>query len=220
LRHPDLLDRLRAAPDLLPAAVEEMPRYEPPVQFLPHRSTLGDIPLAGTTIPRGVVVTLAPAAGNRAPAGFSEPERFDPERRDNAHLGFRSGIHLCFGAPLARAEAQIAFAELGRRLGEPQLVVDPPPYRPSPTLRGPEHLLRAVEGLRTAGKPPVGRPATQSRRNARSPMRRPDDQARFGWLLQDGGAPALPDRNPAVATPRAAEPLTHCRSGLPQPGLA
>jgi cytochrome P450 len=152
MRYPDVLNRLRDKPDLLPAAVEEMLRYEPPVQLLPNRTTLDEIPLAGTTIPRGVVVTLALAAGNRDPGRFAEPDRFDPERSNNAHLGFGSGIHNCFGAPLARAEAQIAFAELLRRLVQPNLVVDPPPYRPSPVLRGPEHLSIAVEGIRPFGK--------------------------------------------------------------------
>ena len=153
LRHPAILERLRNAPELIPSAVEEMLRYEPPVHFLPWRTTLGEIALAGTTIPKGVLVTLALAAGNRDPARFPDPDRFDPERRDNQHLGFGSGIHSCFGAPLARIEAQIAFTELLRRLEQPRLVVDPPPYRPSPLLRGPEHLVIAVEGVRAAGEP-------------------------------------------------------------------
>jgi cytochrome P450 len=148
LRHPAILDRLRSAPDLIPATVEEVLRYEPPVQFLAPRTTQDEIPLAGTTIPKGVLVTLALAAGNRDPERFADPDRFDPERRENAHLGFGSGIHICFGAPLARLEAQMAFTELVRRLEQPRLVVDPPPYRPSATLRGPEHLLIAVEGVR------------------------------------------------------------------------
>jgi len=153
LRHPAILDRLRNKPELIPAAVEEMLRYEPPVQLLPNRTTLDEIPLAGTTIPKGVVLTLALAAGNRDPARFPDPDRFDPERRDNEHLGFGSGIHICFGAPLARMEAQIAFRELVRRLEQPRLVVDPPPYRPSPLLRGPEHLLIAVERVRESQEP-------------------------------------------------------------------
>ncbi len=151
LRHPAIQKRLRDDPELIPAAVEEMLRYEPPVQFLPNRTTLEDIPMAGTTIPKGVLVTLALAAGNRDPARFSDPDRFDPERRDNEHLGFGSGIHICFGAPLARMEAQTAFPELVRRLVQPQLVADPPSYRPSPVLRGPEHLLLETAGVR-AGK--------------------------------------------------------------------
>ena len=80
-------------------------------------------------------------AGNWDPARFPEPDRFDPERRDNQHLGFGSGIPSCFGAPLARIEAQVAFTALVQRLSQPRLVVDPPPYRPSPLLRGPEHLV-------------------------------------------------------------------------------
>jgi cytochrome P450 len=153
LRHPAILERLRNAPELIPAAVEEMLRYDGPVQFLPQRTTLDEIPLAGTAIPKGVLVTLALAAGNRDPARFADPDRFDPERHDNEHLGFGSGIHACFGAPLARIEAQIAFPELLQRLVNPRLVVDPPPYRPSPLLRGPEHLQIAVEGVRSSGKP-------------------------------------------------------------------
>jgi cytochrome P450 len=153
LRHPAILERLRNDPELIPGAVEELLRYEPPVQFLSNRTTLGEIPLAGTTIKKGVLLTLAFAAGNRDPARFPEPDRFDPERRDNQHLGFGSGIHSCFGAPLARIEAQIAFTALVQRLSQPRLVADPPPYRPSPLLRGPEHLVIAVEGIRARGEP-------------------------------------------------------------------
>jgi cytochrome P450 len=148
LRHPAVLERLRHEPDLIPATVEELLRYEPPVQLLSSRTTLDEIALAGTTIPKGVLLTLALAAGNRDQARFADPDRFDPERRDNEHLGFGSGIHSCFGAPLARTEAQIAFSELVRRLSQPRLVTDPPPYRPSPLLRGPEHLLIEVERVR------------------------------------------------------------------------
>lgn len=148
LRHPAILERLRNEPNLIPATVEELLRYEPPVQFLTNRTTLDKIVLAGTTIPKGVLITLALAAGNRDPAWFADPDRFDPERSDHQHLGFGSGIHSCFGAPLARMETQIALTELVRRLSQPRLVVDPPPYRPSPLLRGPEHLLIEVDGVR------------------------------------------------------------------------
>lgn len=147
LRHPAILERLRHEPDLIVGTVEELLRYEPPVQLLSNRTTLEEIQVAETTIPQGVLVTLAIAAGNRDPARFQDPDRFDPERRDNAHLGFGSGIHYCFGAPLARVEAQIALTEIVRRLSRPRLVVDPPPYRPSPTLRGPQQLLIEVDGV-------------------------------------------------------------------------
>jgi cytochrome P450 len=151
LRHPDVLQRLRRQPDLVVGAVEELLRYEPPVHLLPNRTTLEEIPVAGTTIPKGVLVTLALAAGNRDPARFPDPDRFDLERRDNEHLGFGSGIHYCFGAPLARTEAQIMLGEFVRRVGQPRLVVDPPPYRPSPMLRGPEELLVEVESVAPDG---------------------------------------------------------------------
>jgi cytochrome P450 len=150
LRHPAILERLRREPDLVAGTVEELLRYEPPVQMLSNRTTLEEIPVAGTTIPKGVLVTLALAAGNRDPVRFANPDRFDPERRDNAHLGFGSGIHYCFGAPLARVEGQIALLELARRLERPRLVVDPPPYRPSPALRGPIELFVEVDGVREA----------------------------------------------------------------------
>ncbi|GAA3690285.1 cytochrome P450 [Nonomuraea antimicrobica] len=141
LRHPDVLDRLRHEPDLITPLVEELLRYEPPVHLLTSRSTLADIDLAGTTIPKGSPVTLALAAADRDPGRFPDPDRFDPDRADNRHLGFGSGVHYCYGAPLARVEAQIALSALARRLVNPRLVTDPPPYRPSPTLRGPRHLL-------------------------------------------------------------------------------
>ncbi len=147
LRHPDILQRLKREPNLIMKTVEELLRYEPPVQYLPQRTTLQEISIAGTTIPKGVPLTLLLASGNRDPERFNDPDRFDPDRRDNQHLGFGSGIHICFGAPLARLEAQIALTELVRRLENPRLVADPPPYRTSPVLRGPRHLLVAVDGV-------------------------------------------------------------------------
>jgi cytochrome P450 len=140
LRHPDILQRLRRQPELATRVVEELLRYEPPVQFLPSRNALDDIEIAGTTIPRGAPIILALAAGSRDPDHVSNPDRFDPDREYLEHLGFGGGIHYCFGAPLARPEAQIALTELVRRLENPRLVTDPPPYRPNPVLRGPRHL--------------------------------------------------------------------------------
>ncbi|MBV6702928.1 cytochrome P450 [Kitasatospora aureofaciens] len=140
LRHPDQLDLLRREPALLPGAVEELLRYEPPVQLLPQRTPLTDLEVADTTIPKGVPVVLVLASGNRDPKRFRDPDRFDPTRPDNQHLGFGSGIHICYGAPLARIEAQIALGALIPRLGTATLVEDPPPYRHSPVLRGPRHL--------------------------------------------------------------------------------
>ncbi|MEV5009859.1 MULTISPECIES: cytochrome P450 [unclassified Streptomyces] len=139
LRHPDQLERLRREPGLLPGAVEELLRYEPPVHML-QRVPLTHIEVAGQTIPKGVPVVLVLASGNRDPRRFREPDRFDPAREDNQHLGFGSGIHICYGAPLARIEAQIALGALLPHLSTATLVEDPPPYRQSVVLRGPRHL--------------------------------------------------------------------------------
>jgi cytochrome P450 len=148
LRHPDILQRLRRESDLVIRLVEELLRYEPPVHTLPNRWALADIDIAGTTIPRGSHLILLLASGSRDPARFRDPERFDPDREDNQHLGFGSGIHHCFGAPLARLETQIALPELARRLENPRLVQDPPPYRQSAILRGPRHVLVEIDGVR------------------------------------------------------------------------
>jgi cytochrome P450 len=147
LRHPDVLQRVRGEPDLLIGTVEELLRYEPPVQLLAERTALADLAVAGSTIPKGSPVVLVLAAGNRDPARFADPERFDPDRKDNQHLGFGSGIHYCFGAPLARLQVQMALAALVRRLENPRLVVDPPPYRQNPIVRGPQHLPVQFDGV-------------------------------------------------------------------------
>ncbi|MFD3450735.1 cytochrome P450 [Streptomyces sp. NPDC058691] len=139
LRRPDQLDRLRREPGLLPQAVEELLRYEPPVHMR-ERIPLADIDVAGTTIPEGSSVILVLASGSRDPKQFHEPDRFDPGRPDNEHFGFGSGIHLCYGAPVARLEAQAALGALIPHLGTARLVQDPPPYRQNAMLRGPRHL--------------------------------------------------------------------------------
>ncbi|QYC41900.1 Cytochrome P450 107B1 [Nonomuraea coxensis DSM 45129] len=143
LRHPDQLDRLREDPGLLPGAVEELLRFEPPVQ-LRRRVPLADVEVAGSVVPKGEPLVLVIASGNRDPRRFRDPDRFDPARADNQHLGFGGGVHLCYGAPLARIEALAALGALIPRLGEVTLVEDPPPYRRNAMLRGPRHLpLRA-----------------------------------------------------------------------------
>ncbi|MEV5545932.1 cytochrome P450 [Streptomyces sp. NPDC052309] len=148
LRHPEVLRRLRADPRLAVPVVEELLRFEPPVQLLPQRTTLADVEVHGVTIPKGASLWLVLASGNRDPRRFGDPDRFDPDREDIQHLGFGSGIHSCFGAPLARLEAQLALSELARRLENPRLLEDPPPYRRNAVLRGPRHLHIACDGIR------------------------------------------------------------------------
>jgi cytochrome P450 len=147
LRHPDVLDRLRREPGMVTGLVEELLRYEPPVQMRTNRVTMADIDVGGVTIPAGSPLAVVLAAGNRDPNRFPDPDRFNPDRTDNEHLSFNSGIHYCFGAPLARAEAQVALPALARRLVNPRLVTDPPPYRPSPELRGPRHLQVEIDAI-------------------------------------------------------------------------
>jgi cytochrome P450 len=146
LRHPDILARLRRDPDMVIRTVEEVLRYEPPVHIR-TRTTLADINIAGVTIHKSATVVLLLASGNRDPARFSDPDRFDPDRTDNEHFGFGRGIHYCVGAPLARMETQIALNALARRLVNPHLVTDPPPYRELATLRGPRHLVVTFDHL-------------------------------------------------------------------------
>jgi cytochrome P450 len=148
LRHPEALKYLRREPALMPQAVEELLRYEPPVQLLPQRTALTDVEVAGVTVPKGAPLILVLASGSRDPKRFRDPDNFDPTRRDNQHFGFGSGVHICFGAPLARIEAQTALTELTRRLKNPRLVQDPPPYRRSPVLRGPRHLPLEIAGIK------------------------------------------------------------------------
>jgi cytochrome P450 len=147
LRNPTELERLRDHPERIPIVVEEVLRYEPPVQFV-TRFALADIAIDDATIPRGSGIRLMLAAGNRDPRRFRDPDHFDPDRPDNEHLGFGGGIHYCVGAPLARIEAQVALTALARRLVNPRLGADPPPYRPNAVLRGPRHLLVDFDQLR------------------------------------------------------------------------
>ncbi|MFF4571838.1 cytochrome P450 [Streptomyces sp. NPDC001410] len=148
LRHPDALERLRHRPELIVPAVEELLRFESSVQFWHTRSALEDIDIAGTTIPKGAPIFLAYGSANRDPERFTDPDVLDLERRDNQHLGFSQGIHFCFGAPLARLEVQLAVGEFVRRVRNPRLVEDPPPYRHNQIFRGPRHVLVDIDGIR------------------------------------------------------------------------
>lgn len=150
LRHPPEIERLKQDPIRAAAVVEELLRFEPPVQFLGSRRALADIEFDGITIPAGSQMVLVLAAANRDARRFECPQEFSPERPNNQHLGFGSGVHSCFGAPLARLEGQIGLRCLFERLQNPRLV-EPPPYRPSPLLRGPSKLRIAYDGVNQRG---------------------------------------------------------------------
>jgi cytochrome P450 len=137
--HPDQLARLRRAPDLLPGAIEEVLRFRSPVQAV-FRVTRREATLSGTTIPAGQLVLAFVGAANRDPARFADPDRFDIERRPNAHIAFGHGIHYCVGAPLARLEARVALTEL---LALPRLsLLDDEPWQPRRAfhVHGPSQL--------------------------------------------------------------------------------
>ena len=146
LRHREWLERLHQDAALAPRVVDELLRFEPPVHFR-TRKTLAKIDIAGTTIPKGAPLVLLFASGNRDRERFANPDRFDPDRGDNPHFGFGGGPHFCIGAPLARLETEASLVALAKRLVDPRLLEDPPPYRPGASLRGPQHLMLGIGGV-------------------------------------------------------------------------
>ena len=135
LRHPLELERLKADLALIPSAVEEMLRYEPPSQ---HTARLApyDLELGGKEIRKRQATIAVMAAGNRDPERFPEPNRFDITRKDNRHLSFGWAAHFCFGAALARIEGQVSFEEMVRRLPDWSLDEGPLVWRTNLGLRG------------------------------------------------------------------------------------
>ena len=139
IKHPQELVRLRAQPELLAGAVEEMLRFEGSVNMV-SRIPTEPYPLRDVVVPPGETIFFMTGAANRDPAVFVEPDRFDITRSPNPHLAFGAGIHYCVGAPLARLEAQVAFERLLRRFGDLQAVDATPRWRSLINLRGLEAL--------------------------------------------------------------------------------
>jgi cytochrome P450 len=139
LRHPDQLRLLKDDPALVPGAVEEFLRYDAPVQFT-YRVAAEDVELGGKAICKGQFVFLFVAAANRDPAHFPDPDRLDVTRAPHKHLAFGLGHHFCVGAPLARLEAQIAFATLLHRLPDLRLAAEPLEYGDNFNLHGLKRL--------------------------------------------------------------------------------
>jgi pimeloyl-[acyl-carrier protein] synthase len=135
LQHPDQLRALRDDPGLIQTGVEELLRFDGPVQRT-GRMTTAEVEIGDKRIPRDSVVVSVIGAANRDPKQFADPDRLDVSRKDNRHIAFGFGIHFCLGAPLARLEGQIALGTLLRRMPKLALVSDVPEWRESSTLRG------------------------------------------------------------------------------------
>lgn len=137
-RNPDQLAALRADHSLVPSAVEELMRYDTPLQLF-ERWVLDEIEIDGTTIPRGAELALLFGSANHDPAVFTDPGRLDLTRAENPHISFSAGIHYCIGAPLARLELAASMRALLERA--PTLTLATEPHRK------PNFVIRGLEGL-------------------------------------------------------------------------
>jgi cytochrome P450 len=138
LQHPDQLEKLRDDPSLIKPAVEELLRYDGPVETSTERFASEDVPTGETVIPKGEMVLVVIAAADRDPERFPDPDTLDITRSENRHLAFGKGIHHCLGAPLARMEGQIAISTLLRRMPALRLKgsANALSWRPGMVLRG------------------------------------------------------------------------------------
>ena len=135
LQHPDQMRRLQTQPVLLAPAIEEMLRYDSPVQIT-YRSALEDASVGGKLIHKGDLVNTVLGSANRDPQRFSNQDRFDITRNEGRHLGFGVGIHFCIGAPLVRLEAEIVFETILRRFPKISLASETLEWQEHPIFRG------------------------------------------------------------------------------------
>jgi len=129
LRHPEQLAALLADPGLLDGAVEELLRYDGPVEFATWRFTTEPVAVGGCVIPAGEPVLVVLAAADRDPSRFTDPDVLDLKRSEGASLALGHGIHFCLGAPLARLEGRIAFERLFARFPDLALAAEPESLR-------------------------------------------------------------------------------------------
>ncbi|MEI4272965.1 cytochrome P450 [Klenkia sp. LSe6-5] len=138
LQRPDQLARLRADPSLLPTAIEELMRFDSPLQLF-ERTATADVELGGVTVEQGQKVAALLGAGNHDPAVFEAPDTLDVGRTDNPHISFGAGVHFCIGAPLARVELQASFGALLARTSVLELAGE--------ARRRPEFVIRGLAEL-------------------------------------------------------------------------
>ncbi len=137
-RNPDQLAALRADHSLVPSAVEELMRYDTPLQLF-ERWVLDEIEIDGTVIPRGAEIAMLFGSANHDPEVFADPGRLDLARRDNPHISFSAGIHYCIGAPLARIELAASMTALLEQAPTLSLAAEPE--------RKPNFVIRGLRGL-------------------------------------------------------------------------
>jgi hypothetical protein len=138
LEHPSELARLRADPGLLPTAIEELMRFDSPLQLF-ERTATADVPIGGVTVERGQKIAALLGSANRDPAVFADADTLDVGRTDNPHISFGAGVHFCIGAPLARVELQASFGALLSRTSRLELA--------RPARRRPEFVMRGLRDL-------------------------------------------------------------------------
>ena len=144
---PDQLARLRASPELLPSAIEEVLRYRSPIQWL-MRTPRKDVEVNGKVISPGQLILPIIGSANRDPKQFTEPDRFDITRDPNPHVAFGHGIHACLGAALARMESRIALSDLFNRFKHFELATKEPwPPRKALHIHGPANLPLRFETI-------------------------------------------------------------------------
>ena len=145
-RHPDSLARLRAGRSPVPRALEELLRFDTPLQLF-RRWVLEDVEVAGVPVPRGAELGLLFGSANHDPAVFADPSRLDVGRAENPHLSFGAGIHFCLGAPLARIELVSSFGALLAKAPGLTLIREPE-WKPG-------YIIRGLKALEVAAGPPV-----------------------------------------------------------------
>jgi cytochrome P450 len=138
LEHPSELARLREDPGLLPTAIEELMRFDSPLQLF-ERTATEDVAIGGVTVERGQKIAALLGSANRDPAVFARPDTLDVGRTDNPHITFGAGVHFCIGAPLARVELQASFGALLARTSRLELG--------APARRRPEFVIRGLQEL-------------------------------------------------------------------------
>ena len=134
LRHPDQLRALRDDPSLMPSAIEELLRYDGPVQ-LDGRTAMEEMDIKGRHIQQGQSIVVLIGSANHDPDVFHHPDQLDLTRQEGSHIAFGRGIHHCLGAPLARLEGRIAFEAILERFADLRLLTDQPRFKDNVVLR-------------------------------------------------------------------------------------